>query len=64
MPTTIEELKEAIQDTISQANLILFVNPNIVEEYEDRQREVLLIVVIFVCYFHVPSIFTVTWLYR
>jgi len=60
MPTTIEELKEAIQDTISQANLILFVNPNIVEEYEDRQREVLLIVVIFVCYFHVPSIFTVT----
>lgn len=47
MPTTIEELEAAIQATISQANSILFVNPNILEQYEDRQRQVLLIIVIF-----------------
>ncbi|KAJ7982247.1 structural maintenance of chromosomes 5 [Quillaja saponaria] len=40
MPTTIEELQAAIQDTISQANSILFLNHNILEEYEDRQRQV------------------------
>lgn len=39
MPTTIEELEAAIQDNISQANSILFLNPNIVAEYENRQRE-------------------------
>lgn len=47
MPTTIEELEAAIQDTISQANSILFVNHNILEQYEDRQRQVLFILVIF-----------------
>ncbi|XP_029126918.1 structural maintenance of chromosomes protein 5 isoform X2 [Cajanus cajan] len=40
MPTTIEELEAAIQDTISQANSILFVNHNILEQYEERQRQI------------------------
>ncbi|XP_027340674.1 structural maintenance of chromosomes protein 5 isoform X2 [Abrus precatorius] len=40
MPTTIEELEAAIQDTTSQANSILFVNHNILEQYEDRQRQI------------------------
>ncbi|KAK2386251.1 structural maintenance of chromosomes protein [Trifolium repens] len=40
MPTTIEELEEAILDTTSQANSILFVNHNILKEYENRQRQI------------------------
>lgn len=40
MPSTIEELEAAIQDTISQANSILFLNHNILEEYENRQRKI------------------------
>ncbi|KAH6782870.1 structural maintenance of chromosomes 5 [Perilla frutescens var. hirtella] len=40
MPTTVEELEAAIQDTISQANSILFLNHNILEEYENRQRKI------------------------
>ncbi|XP_057458731.1 structural maintenance of chromosomes protein 5 isoform X2 [Lotus japonicus] len=40
MPTTIEELEAAIQDTTSQANSILFVNHNILEQYEHRQRQI------------------------
>lgn len=40
MPTTVEELEVAIQDMTSQANSILFVNHNIMEEYESRQRKV------------------------
>ena len=40
MPTTIEELEAAIQDNISQANSILFLNNNILEEYEHRKRQV------------------------
>lgn len=47
MPTTIEELEAAIQDTTSQANSILFVNHNILEQYEDRQRHVISILVFF-----------------
>jgi len=47
MPTTIEELEAAIQDTTSQANSILFVNSNILEQYEARQRQVLFNVVVF-----------------
>ncbi|KAA8515642.1 hypothetical protein F0562_018747 [Nyssa sinensis] len=39
MPTTIEELEAAIQDNISQANSILFLNHNILEEYERLQRQ-------------------------
>jgi len=46
MPTTIEELEATIQDTIFQANSMLFVNPHILQQYEDRQRQVL-----FVCNF-------------
>jgi hypothetical protein len=51
MPTTIEELEEAILDTTSQANSILCVNHNILKEYEDRQRQVLFIVEIFIWLF-------------
>ncbi|KAL2461210.1 Structural maintenance of chromosomes protein 5 [Abeliophyllum distichum] len=40
MPVSIEELEAAIQDTISQANSILFLNHNILEEYESRQRKI------------------------
>ncbi|XP_010922195.1 structural maintenance of chromosomes protein 5 [Elaeis guineensis] len=40
MPGTIEELEAAIQDTISEANSILFLNQNILQEYESRQRKV------------------------
>ncbi|XP_057807772.1 structural maintenance of chromosomes protein 5 [Salvia miltiorrhiza] len=40
MPTTVEELEAAIQDTINQANGILFLNHNILEEYENRQRKI------------------------
>ncbi|XP_071690087.1 structural maintenance of chromosomes protein 5 [Rutidosis leptorrhynchoides] len=40
MPTTIEELNAAIQDITSQANSILFLNHNILEEYERRQRKI------------------------
>ncbi|KFK28971.1 hypothetical protein AALP_AA7G072000 [Arabis alpina] len=40
MPSTIEELEAAIQDNITQANSILFVDQNILQEYEHRQREV------------------------
>ncbi|XP_055817901.1 structural maintenance of chromosomes protein 5 [Solanum dulcamara] len=40
MPSTIEELDAAIQDTISQANSILFLNHNVLEEYESRQKKI------------------------
>ena len=40
MPDTIEDLEAAIQDNISQANSILFLNHNVLEEYEECQRKV------------------------
>lgn len=40
MPSTIEELDAAIQDTISQANSILFLNHNVLEEYESRRKKI------------------------
>nr|XP_043611222.1 structural maintenance of chromosomes protein 5 [Erigeron canadensis] len=40
MPSTIEDLNAAIQDITSQANSILFLNNNILEEYERRQRKI------------------------
>lgn len=40
MPGTVEELEAAIQDNISEANSILFLNQNILEEYENRQHKV------------------------
>lgn len=40
MPSTIEELEAAIQDTVYQANSILCLNPNALEQYETRQRKV------------------------
>ncbi|XP_059651902.1 structural maintenance of chromosomes protein 5 [Cornus florida] len=40
MPTTIEDLEAAIQDNMSQANSILFLNHNILEEYESRQQKI------------------------
>jgi hypothetical protein len=40
MPATIEELEGAIQDTESEANSMLFLNQNVLQEYQSRQREV------------------------
>ncbi|KAG9457404.1 hypothetical protein H6P81_001912 [Aristolochia fimbriata] len=40
MPTTIEELEAAIQDNMNQANSILLLNQNILEEYENRQQKI------------------------
>ncbi|KAF6998114.1 hypothetical protein CFC21_014267 [Triticum aestivum] len=40
MPTTIEELELAIQDTESEANSMLFLNQNVLQEYQNRQREI------------------------
>lgn len=40
MPGTVEELEAAIQDNLSQANSILFLNHNVLEEYETRQRKI------------------------
>lgn len=40
MPATVEELEAAIQDGISEANSILFLNQNILQEYESRQQKV------------------------
>ncbi|XP_020570968.1 structural maintenance of chromosomes protein 5 isoform X2 [Phalaenopsis equestris] len=40
MPATVEELETAIQDGISEANSILFLNQNILQEYESRQQKI------------------------
>jgi hypothetical protein len=40
MPSTVEELEGAIQDTESEANSMLFLNQNVLQEYQNRQREV------------------------
>ncbi|KAL5203163.1 hypothetical protein ABZP36_014115 [Zizania latifolia] len=40
MPTTIEELDGAIQDTESEANSMLFLNQNVLQEYQNRQHEI------------------------
>jgi hypothetical protein len=40
MPTTVEELEGAIHDTESEANSMLFLNQNVLQEYQNRQREV------------------------
>ncbi|KAK4794869.1 hypothetical protein SAY86_012863 [Trapa natans] len=40
MPTTVEELEAAMQDCYSLANSILFLNPNILAEYGDRQHQI------------------------
>ncbi|XP_042487447.1 structural maintenance of chromosomes protein 5-like isoform X2 [Macadamia integrifolia] len=40
IPSTIEDLETAIEDNISEANSILFLNQNILEEYESRQRKI------------------------
>lgn len=40
MPTTIEELEAAIEDCLSQANSHLFLNNNVLQEYESRQKMV------------------------
>lgn len=54
MPTTIEDLEAAIEETASQANSILLLNHNILKEYEDRQRKVIPFA-IFACSFFFPS---------
>jgi hypothetical protein len=48
MPTTVEELEAAIQDTESEANSMLFLNQNVLQEYQNRQHEVLKYV-LFIC---------------
>ncbi|KAF6986892.1 hypothetical protein CFC21_004594 [Triticum aestivum] len=40
MATTIEDLELAIQDTESEANSMLFLNQNVLQEYQNRQREI------------------------
>lgn len=40
MPTTLEELETAIQDTESEANSMQFLNQNVLKEYQNRQHEV------------------------
>ncbi|KAL6873828.1 hypothetical protein ACP4OV_013910 [Aristida adscensionis] len=40
MPTTIEELEAAIQDTELEANSMFFLNQNVLQEYQNRQREI------------------------
>ncbi|WVZ78858.1 hypothetical protein U9M48_026506 [Paspalum notatum var. saurae] len=40
MPTTVEELEAAIQDTESEANSMLFLNQNVLQEYQNRQCEI------------------------
>jgi len=40
MPDTVEELEAAIQDTESEANSMLFLNQNVLQEYQNRQREI------------------------
>uniref|UniRef100_A0A0D9XTG6 Structural maintenance of chromosomes protein 5 n=1 Tax=Leersia perrieri TaxID=77586 RepID=A0A0D9XTG6_9ORYZ len=40
MPTTIEELDSAIQDIESEANSMLFLNQNVLLEYQNRQHEI------------------------
>jgi hypothetical protein len=40
MPRTVEELETAIQDTELEANSMLFLNQNVLQEYQNRQREV------------------------
>ncbi|CAM0872704.1 unnamed protein product [Alopecurus aequalis] len=39
MPATVEELEGAIQDTESEANSMMFLNQNVLQEYQNRQRE-------------------------
>ncbi|KAI3987496.1 hypothetical protein MKX01_000111 [Papaver californicum] len=40
IPNTIEELNAAIEDNIFQANSIVYLNQNILEEYESRQKKI------------------------
>ncbi|KAF8658782.1 hypothetical protein HU200_059268 [Digitaria exilis] len=40
MPDTVEDLEAAIQDTESEANSMLFLNQNVLQEYQNRQREI------------------------
>ncbi|KAH9295863.1 hypothetical protein KI387_039451, partial [Taxus chinensis] len=40
MPETVEELEAAMQDCIAQANAVMFLNPNVLEEYERRCEQI------------------------
>lgn len=55
MPTTIEDLEAAIDETTSQANSILLLNQNILKEYEDRQRKVIPFDILF--FLTLPTLF-------
>lgn len=68
MPSTIEELEAAIQDTLEQAGSILLLNQNVLAEYELRQRKVnaflielnihLVTLMLIVCYYYAWKIET------
>lgn len=60
MPSTIEELDAAIQDTISQANSILFLNHNVLEEYESRQKKVTLCFLYLLFHFNLSNYMMIT----
>lgn len=50
MPKTVEELEAAIQDIESEANSMLFLNQNVLQEYQNRQHEVSkCLVLLFIC---------------
>ncbi|KAF8658783.1 hypothetical protein HU200_059269 [Digitaria exilis] len=40
MPDTVEDLEAAIQDNESEANSMLFLNQNVLQEYLNRQYKV------------------------
>jgi hypothetical protein len=40
MPGTIEDLEDAIHDTVAEANAVLCNNPGVLEEYERRCKQV------------------------
>ncbi|GLJ07233.1 hypothetical protein SUGI_0062420 [Cryptomeria japonica] len=40
MPETVEELEAAIQDCTAQANAVMFLNPNVLDEYERRCEKI------------------------
>ncbi|KAH9312049.1 hypothetical protein KI387_027084, partial [Taxus chinensis] len=40
MPETVEELEAAMQDCTAQANAVMFLNPNVLDEYERRCEKI------------------------
>jgi hypothetical protein len=40
MPDTVEDIEDAITDTLAEANAVLCNNPGVLEEYERRCQQV------------------------